>query len=114
MNNTHHTKISKIGAFAGSMVAVAVGAVALVLIVAGVAQAQAQTTTQTSTLAAACSGSVSGNQVTWIATSTGGNPPVAFLWSGDPSVAGQTSGSLVETYTTNGTYTAGIQATDAS
>jgi hypothetical protein len=59
-------------------------------------------------------GSVLGNQVTWTATSTGGNAPYGFLWSGDSKVVGSTSTSIVATYTANGTYVANIQATDAS
>lgn len=61
-----------------------------------------------------CAGAVSGNQVTWTATSSGGNAPYAFLWSGDSKVAGSSSTSIVATYPVNGTFTAVIQATDAS
>ena len=68
----------------------------------------------TGTLTATCSGSVSGNQITWMATSTGGNAPYSFVWTGDSSVAGATSTSFTKVYTTNGTYNAGVQVTDAS
>lgn len=72
--------------------------------------AQAQTTT----LAVSCAGSVLDNQITWTATSTGGNAPYVFVWSGDQNVAGQTSTSFSKTYTVNGAYSAVIQVSDAS
>ncbi len=68
----------------------------------------------TASLTASCSGVVSGATVTWTATSTGGNAPYSFLWSGDPSVAGSTGTSIVYTYGANGIYSAGVTATDAS
>ena len=61
-----------------------------------------------------CSGTVAGNVVTWSATSTGGNAPYTFAWSGDPSVAGVTSTLFAKTYAANGTYNATVTATDAS
>src|SRR5438105_2510639 len=84
------------------------GFAAAVAIVSAIA---AQATTN---LAVSCAGSVSGNQITWTATSTGGNAPVAFLWSGDASVAGNTNAMVTLAYTTNGTRTAMVQGTDAS
>jgi len=89
--------------------AVFVGAAAAVAAVSILA-AQAQT----ASLAVSCAGAVSNNQVTWTATPVGGNAPYAVLWSGDPSVAGATGTSLTATYSSNGTYTAMVQATDAS
>src|SRR5579864_4130192 len=65
-------------------------------------------------LTAACSSSVSGNMITWTATTTGGNAPVALLWSGNAGIAGSTSTVVTATYGTNGTYNATVTATDAS
>src|SRR5438105_4337424 len=90
----------KVGIFAGVAAAAAI---------VSVFAAQA-----TTALTVSCSGAVSGNQITWMATSTGGNAPLAFLWSGDSKVAGSSSTSILGTYTTNGTYTAMIQGMDAS
>ena len=68
----------------------------------------------TGAVATSCSGVVSGNTITWTATSTGGNAPYTYLWSGDASVAGATSTSFAKTYSANGTYNATVTATDAS
>ncbi len=80
----------------------------MVVVLVVVAQAQA------ATLTASCAGSVSGNQITWTATSSGSNSPYGFLWSGDSHVAGSTSTSITATYAANGTYSAIVTATDAS
>ncbi len=61
-----------------------------------------------------CSGAVSGDQIIWTATSTGGVAPYAFLWSGSGIASGTTSTAVTATYAANGTYTAMIQSTDAS
>ena len=61
-----------------------------------------------------CAGAVSGNQITWTATSTGGNAPYAYLWSGAGIASGTTSTPVTVSYGANGTYTADIQVTDAS
>lgn len=68
----------------------------------------------TTPLVVTCAGAVSNNQITWTASPSGGNAPYALAWSGDTSVTGSTSTSILATYGTNGTYTAMIQATDAS
>ena len=68
----------------------------------------------TSPLAVTCSSSVNNNVVTWSATTTGGNAPYSFVWSGATTAAVSTSTSITNTYAVNGTYTAWIQATDAS
>ncbi|HVM76845.1 MAG TPA: hypothetical protein VMU07_01700 [Candidatus Paceibacterota bacterium] len=86
------------------------GGIAAIITVGSILAAQAQS----AALTVSCAGAVTGNQVTWSATTAGGNAPIALLWSGDSTVGGQTSTSFVSTYTTNGTYTAGIEATDAS
>jgi copper(I)-binding protein len=67
-----------------------------------------------SPLTVSCAGAVAGNQVTWTATSTGGNAPIALFWSGNTQVAGNTSTALVRTYPANGTFVSFVQATDAS
>jgi hypothetical protein len=94
---------TKLAIFAGA--AIAVAAISVLAVQAAPAP-----------LAATCGSNVSGNVVTWTASATGGNTSTAyaFLWSGDASVAGSTSTSMMKTYTTNGTYNAMIQATDAS
>ncbi len=84
-------------------------AVAGMAVVAVSALAHADTTPSVS-----CAGAVSGNQVTWTATSTGGNAPYAYLWSGASIASGTTSTPVTVTYGANGTYTADIQVTDAS
>src|SRR5665213_770010 len=86
------------------------GTVAAIAAAVSLLAVQAETTT----LAVTCAGSVTNNTVTWTATPTGGNAPYALVWSGDSSVVGSTSTPLHVTYGTNGTYTAMIQATDAS
>jgi hypothetical protein len=65
-------------------------------------------------LTVSCGSSVSGNVVTWTASTTGGNAPVALLWSGATGIAGSTSTSMNVTYGMNATYSAMIQAMDAS
>ncbi len=65
-------------------------------------------------LTVSCSGAVSGNQITWTATSTGGVAPYAFLWSGSGIAGGATGTAVTVTYGVNGTSTAMIQVTDAS
>ena len=69
---------------------------------------------QTAALTVSCAGNVSGNQITWTATSTGGISPYSFLWSGDSQVVGSASTSILATYLANGIYTADIQTEDAS
>ncbi len=64
--------------------------------------------------AVSCSGVVSGNQVTWTATSTGGVAPYAYLWSGSGIATGTTSTSFTVTYPANAIYSAMVQVTDAS
>ena len=86
------------------------GGVLAAIAVASVIVAQAQTAALTVT----CAGTVSGNQVMWVGTPTGGNAPYSLLWSGDGSVANSTSTSILATYTANGTYNAMVTATDAS
>ena len=65
-------------------------------------------------LTTSCTASISGNVVTWTASTTGGNMPYGLLWSGNTGVAGSTSTSIMATYTVNGTYNSTITATDAS
>lgn len=65
-------------------------------------------------LSVSCAGAVSGNQVTWTATSSGGTAPYALLWSGSGITGSVTGTSVTATYSANGTYTAMIQSTDAS
>jgi hypothetical protein len=84
------------------------------LVASGVLVVASMVGAQTAALSASCNNVVSGNTIAWTATSTGGNPPYVFLWSGDSSVAGSTSTSIVATYSANGIYTANVQATDAS
>ena len=67
-----------------------------------------------SSFSVSCRGAVSNNQITWSESVSGGNAPYASLWSGDSRVAGSTSTSITAIYPVNGTYTAVIQATDAS
>ncbi len=84
-------------------------AVAGMAIVAISAMAYASTAPSVS-----CTGAVSGDQITWTATSTGGNAPYAYLWSGANIASGTTSTPVTVTYGANGAYTADIQVTDAS
>lgn len=65
-------------------------------------------------LTASCSAAVSGNVITWTATTTGGNAPFTVLWSGNTGIVGSTSSVVGATYGTNGTYSATVTATDAS
>lgn len=71
---------------------------------------------QSAVLSVSCSGAVTNNVVTWTASAANGTAPYVFAWSGDPSVAGSASTSIVATYPsgTTATYTADIQVTDAS
>ncbi len=61
-----------------------------------------------------CSGAVSGDQITWTATSTGGVAPYTYLWSGSGVASGTTSTAFTVAYPANATYTAMVQVTDAS
>jgi hypothetical protein len=94
-----------------SKVKIAGGALATVL---GILAVVSMVGAQSAALSVSCAGAVANNVVTWTATATGGTSPYVLAWSGDASVAGDTSTSIEATYSANGTYTANIQATDAS
>lgn len=91
---------------AGGTLAAALGVLAVASIVGA----------QSTALSVSCSGAVTNNAITWTASAMNGTAPYAFVWSGDPSVAGSTSTSIIATYSsgTTATYTAGIRVTDAS
>lgn len=90
-------------------IAVIAGGVALLTLAAVVSLAFAQ-----NALTVSCTPSVSGNMITWSAAASGGSTPYSFAWTGDSSVAGNTSTSITATYLTNGTYYATTTVTDAS
>ncbi len=63
-------------------------------------------------LVASCLGVVSGNNIQWTATATGGMSPYSYVWSGT-GIASMTS-SVASAIYVAGTYTASVSVTDAS
>jgi hypothetical protein len=63
-------------------------------------------------LIVSCSSSVATDTVAWTATSSGGEAPYAYVWSGS-GVSGTSSTNTV-TYNSTGTFTATIEVTDSA
>jgi hypothetical protein len=85
-------------------------AVTGVLVVASIAMAQ----TATTPLSVSCSGTVTGNVVTWAAVANGGNAPYTFTWGGNSQIVGDPGSNVSATYLANGTYIGLVAAVDAS